>query len=62
MRETPAIQAAVTRRTEKKRAMKIVFAPCRLKKSSDQGRAPSDQRLRYLERSISLRPPVRPSQ
>ena len=29
LRETPAIQAAVTRRTEKKRAMKIVFAPCR---------------------------------
>ena len=28
IREMPAAQAAVTRRTATKRAMKIVFAPC----------------------------------
>ena len=60
MCETPAIHAAVTRRIEKNRPMKIVFAPCRWKKRSDQGSTEAVQRLANDQRSSSLRPPVPP--
>jgi hypothetical protein len=62
MREIPAIHAAVTRRTEKKRARKIVFPPCRLKKRSDHGSARSLYRCNGPKRWSSLRPPLRPTQ
>ena len=58
MRETPASNAAVTRRTEKKRAMKIVFGPWRSKKPSAHGSEPAVS----WKRVSTERPPVRPIQ
>jgi len=60
MRETPAIQAAVTRRTEKNRPMKIVLAPCRWKnplRPRQDGLRPAADEARALEEPASAGAP-----
>ena len=52
MREIPATHAAVTRSTEKKRARKIVFPPCRSKKRSAHGSVRLLQVSRVPEKRI----------
>ena len=54
--------AAVTRRTEKKRARKIVLPPWRLKKRSDQGSTPWLSRCSGPNQVSTFRPAVRPIQ
>ena len=62
MRVIPAIHAPKTRRTATKRARKIVFPPCALKKRSVGGMYLSRMRRVHAHLASSLVPPLRPIQ